>query len=325
MKKLILSGMRPSGKLHLGHLEGVLKNWVKLQDEYECFFFVADWHALTDNLDTSERKENILQMLIDWLSVGIDPKKSTIFIQSQIQQHAELHLLLSMVTPISWLERCPTFKDKLRDLSPSENPSLGLLGYPVLQTADIIMYKADFVPVGEDQLAHLELAREIVRRFNSLYKKIFPEPQPLLASSPKLLGLDGRKMSKSFNNSILLSDDAETVRNRVQTMITDPQRVYLKDKGHPEICNVFSYRKIFAPDTVDEVQKACKRAEIGCTECKKKLASSVSSYLEPIQDRRKKFEKDTERIWKMVSSGTEKARKKAQETMADVREAMNIK
>lgn len=324
-EKRVLSGMRPSGRLHLGHLEGVLKNWVKLQDEYECFFFVADWHALTDNLDTSERKENISQMLIDWLSVGIDPKKSTIFIQSEIRQHAELHLLLSMVTPISWLERCPTFKDKLRDFSPSENPSLGLLGYPVLQTADIIMYKADFVPVGEDQLAHLELAREIVRRFNSLYKKIFPEPQPLLTSSPKLLGLDGRKMSKSFNNSILLSDDAETVRNKVQTMITDPQRIHLKDKGHPEICNVFSYRKIFAPDTVDEVEKACKRAEIGCAECKKKLASSISSYLEPIQDRRKEFEKDTERIREMVSSGTEKARKKAQETMADVREAMNIK
>ncbi len=324
MKKRILSGMRPSGRLHLGHLEGVLKNWVKLQDEYECFFFVADWHALTDNLDTSKRQENILQMLIDWLSVGIEPKKSTIFIQSEIQQHAELHLLLSMVTPISWLERCPTFKDKLRALSPSENPSLGLLGYPVLQTADIIMYKADFVPVGEDQLAHLELAREIVRRFNSLYKKVFAEPQPILASSPRLLGLDGRKMSKSFNNSILLSDDAETVREKVRTMITDPARIYLKDKGHPDVCNVFTYRKIFAGDTVDEVEKACRRAEIGCTECKSKLAASISSYLEPIQDRRKEFEKDTDRIWQMVSSGVEKARGVAEQTIIETREAMNI-
>ena len=309
--------------MHLGHVHGALLNWKKLQDEYECFFFVADWHALTDNLDTSKRRENILQMLIDWLSVGIDPKKSTVFVQSEIQQHAELHLLLSMVTPISWLERCPTFKDKLRGLSPSENPSLGLLGYPVLQTADIIIYKADFVPVGGDQLAHLEIAREIVRRFNSLYRKVFIEPQPMLTSLPKLLGLDGRKMSKSFNNSILLSDDTETVSEKVRTMITDPARIHLKDKGHPDVCNVFTYRKIFAPDTVNEIEKACRGAEIGCTECKSKLACSISSYLEPIQDRRRKFEKDTDRIWQMVSSGVEKARAEAQKTMAEVREAMN--
>ncbi len=317
--------MRPSGRLHLGHLEGVLKNWIELQDDYECFFFVADWHALTDNLDTSERTENILQMLIDWLTVGIDPEKSTIFVQSEVQQHAELHLILSMVTPISWLERCPTFKDKLRDVSSSENPSLGLLGYPVLQTADIIMYKADFVPVGQDQLAHLEIAREIVRRFNSVYKKLFPEPQPMLTSSPKLLGLDGRKMSKSLNNSILLCDNAETVRSKVQTMITDPARIHLKDKGHPEICNVFTYRKIFAPGSVDKVEKACRNAGIGCTECKSELASSISSYLKPFQEMRGKFEKDTGKIWEMVSSGLEKARDEARKTMAEVREAMNIK
>lgn len=325
MKDRILSGMRPSGRLHLGHLEGVLKNWVKLQDEYECFFFVADWHALTDNLDTGRREENILQMLIDWLSVGIKPEKSTIFIQSKIRQHAELHLLLSMVTPVSWLERCPTFKDKLRSSSPSENPSLGLLGYPVLQTADIIMYKANFVPVGEDQLAHLEIAREIVRRFNSFYKKIFPEPQPMLTSSPKLLGLDGRKMSKSLDNSVLLSDDAETVRNKVRMMVTDPARIHLKDKGHPEICNVFGYRKIFAVDSVDEVCDSCKKAKIGCTECKNKLAGCISLYLEPIQDRRREFEKDTAKIRQILSSGIEKANSAAEETMAEVREAMNIK
>ena len=331
-KKRVLSGMRPSGRLHLGHLEGVLKNWIKLQDEYDCFFFVADWHALTDNLDTGKREENILQMLIDWFSIGIDPEKSTIFIQSEIHQHAELHLLLSMVTPVSWLERCPTFKDKLKDISPAESPSYGLLGYPVLQTADIVMYKANLVPVGQDQLAHLELAREIVRRFNSVYRKnspghrtIFPEPQPLLTSSPKLLGLDGRKMSKSYDNSILLSDDSEAVHRKVRTMITDPARVYRKDKGHPEVCNVFNYRKIFAVDTVNEIESACRSAEIGCAECKEKLSCSIFSYLEPIQNERKKFEKNTDNILQMVSSGAKKARKAAEETIDEVKGLMRLK
>jgi len=322
--KRILSGMRPSGKLHLGHLEGVLKNWVRLQDEYECFFFVADWHALTDNLDTGSRRENILQMVVDWLSAGIDPEKAVIFVQSTVPQHTELHLILSMLTPISWLERCPTFKDKLRAISPSERPSLGLLGYPVLQTADIIMYKADIVPIGEDQLAHLEIAREIVRRFNTTYKKVFPEPQPKLTSSPKLLGLDGKKMSKSLDNSVLLSDDSETILNKVRMMVTDPARIYLKDKGHPEVCNVFTYRKIFAPGTTEEVENACRNAKIGCTECKNKLASYVSSYLKPIQDKRKEFEGHPDRIWEMLSSGTKKAEKIAGQTIMEVREAMNI-
>ena len=322
--KRILSGMRPSGRLHLGHLEGVLKNWVRLQDEYDCFFFVADWHALTDNLNTSERKENILHMLVDWLSVGIDPEKCTLFIQSEIHEHAELYLALSMVTPVTWLERCPTFKDKLRDLSSAENPSYGLLGYPVLQTADIIMYKADYVPVGGDQLAHLELAREIIRRFNGIYGKIFPEPQPMLTSASKLPGLDGRKMSKSYGNSILLSDDKTTVRKKVKTMITDPARAYRKDKGHPDVCNVFAYRKIFAPDTADEIGKACSGAEIGCSECKEKLADAISDYLEPVQRRRKKYLENPGRIWDIMSHGREKAGKEAEKTMSEVKKAMDM-
>ena len=323
-KKRILSGMRPSGRLHLGHLEGVLKNWVELQDEYDCFFFVADWHALTDNLDTSQRRENILQMLIDWLSVGIDPAKSTLFIQSEIPEHAELHVLLSMITPVPWLERCPTFKDRVRDISSAENASYGLLGYPVLQTSDIIMYKADCVPVGEDQLAHLELSREIVRRFNSVYGKVFPEPQPMLTSSPKLLGLDGRKMSKTYGNSILLSDNKEAVREKVKTMITDPARAYRKDKGHPEVCNVFTYRKKFVPESLSEVEKACRSAGIGCTECKEKLADSISLYLEPIQDQRKKYEKESDRIRDIVSRGAEEARKVAKKTMSEVKTVMGM-
>jgi tryptophanyl-tRNA synthetase len=323
-KKRILSGMRPSGRLHLGHLEGVLKNWVKLQDEYDCFFFVADWHALTDNLDTGQRKENIFQMLIDWLSVGIDPSKSTLFIQSEIPEHAELHILLSMITPVPWLERCPTFKDRVGDISSGEAPSYGLLGYPVLQTSDIIMYKADFVPVGEDQLAHLEISREIVRRFNSVYGKVFPEPQPMLTSSPKLLGLDGRKMSKSYRNSILLSDDKKAVKEKVKTMITDPARVYRKDKGHPDVCSVFTYRKQFAPDSLGKIEKACRGAEIGCTECKEKLADSISLYLEPIQRQRKKYEMEFDSIRDIVSRGAEEARKVARKTMSEVRAAMGL-
>ncbi len=324
-KKRILSGMRPSGRLHLGHLEGVLKNWVKLQDEYDCFFFVADWHALTDNLDTSQRKENILQMLIDWLSGGIDPEKSTIFIQSEIPEHAELHVLLSMSTPVPWLERCPPFKDRVRDVSSAENASYGLLGYPVLQTSDIIMYKADFVPVGEDQLAHLELSREIVRRFNSVYGKVFPEPQPMLTSSPKVLGLDGRKMSKTYRNSILLSDDEEAVRAKVKTMITDPARAYRKDKGHPEVCNVFTYRKKFEPDSLGEIEKACRVAKIGCAECKEKLADCISPYLKPIQGQRKKYEREADSIRNIVSRGAEAARKVAKKTMREVKAAMGLR
>jgi tryptophanyl-tRNA synthetase len=295
-----------------------------LQDEYDCFFCVADWHALTDNLDTGQSKENILQMLIDWLSVGIDPEKSTIFIQSEIPEHAELHILLSMITPVPWLERCPTFKDRMRDISSGESASYGLLGYPVLQTSDIVMYKADFVPVGGDQLAHLELSREIVRRFNSIYSKVFPEPQPMLTSSPKLLGMDGRKMSKSYRNSILLSDDKEAVKKKVKTMITDPARVYRKDKGHPEVCNVFTYRKNFAPDTLSEIEKACRSAGIGCTECKEKMADSISLYLEPIQSRRKKYEMESDSIRNIVSSGAEKARKAARKTMSEVKAAMGL-
>ncbi len=314
--------MRPTGKLHLGHLEGVLRNWNKLQDEYECFFFVADWHALTDNLDTRRRVENISQMVIDWLSVGIDPGKCTIFVQSDVHRHAELHLLLSMATPVAWLERCPTFKDKLDDISPSESPSYGLLGYPVLQTSDIIIYKAELVPVGEDQVAHLEIAREIVRRFNGLYGRVFPEPQPLLSPSPKLPGLDGRKMSKSYNNSILISDTEGEIRKKVRTMITDPARVYRKDKGHPDVCNIFSYYRIFSPGICPGIKTACADGSIGCADCKVKLSDILTEYLAPVHERRKEFENRNDLIRNILHEGALRAGAAASKTMDEVNRVM---
>ncbi|WP_297473626.1 tryptophan--tRNA ligase [Persephonella sp.] len=414
MKK-VLSGMRPTGKLHLGHYLGVIKNWLELQEKHDCKFFIADWHALTNKYkQTDDLKENIKQMIIDWLSCGIDPEKATLFIQSGVKEHAELSLLFSMITPKSWLELNPSYKDlkfnlyyqylrdflagkqvKIIQTPPSEDfdqaverasgkvrnkifeeylreaffrafynkkgidfkglketliklgiqkkiveeavknleegdvgkdiDTLGFLAYPVLQAADILIYKADAVPVGEDQLPHIELTREIARRFNNLYDSIFPEPEAMLTEESKLPGIDGRKMSKSYNNAIYLSDDQQTVNKKVLEMKTDPQRVRRNDPGNPEVCIVYDYHRIFTDkDTVKDIDKKCRNAEIGCVDCKKILAQNLNRFLDPIRERRKEIEKDLPKYEKIFQEGTEKAKAIASETMTEVRKAMRL-
>ncbi len=325
MKKRCLSGMRPSGKLHLGHLHGVLENWKRLQEEYECFFFVADWHALTTNYKRAwEIPENISDMVLDWLAVGIDPEKATLFLQSDIKEHAELHLLLSMITPLGWLERNPTYKEQKQQLKDKDISTYGFLGYPVLQAADIIMYKANKVPVGIDQLPHVELTREITRRFNYLYREIFPIPEPLLAETPKLPGLDGRKMSKSYGNSIFISDTAQEVTQKIMTMVTDVERPRKSDPGDPEKrCIAFNLHKLYLPkEKIDEIVSRCKSADLGCVACKKELAKAVVSFLEPIWERRKQFSRSPDTVKEILEDGAKRAHKQAQKTMADVREAL---
>ena len=317
--------MRPTGLLHLGNLVGALNNWKNLQDEYECFFMVADWHSLTTDYDNTENiKKYIREMLTDWISVGLDPKRSILFIQSHIKQHAELTLLLGMIVPLPWLERVPTYKEQILQLSEKDLSSYGFLGYPLLQTADILAYKANAVPVGEDQLPHLEISREIARRFNSMYKPVFPEPQPLLSPVPKLLGTDGRKMSKSYGNCIYLSDDDETLSKKVMSMITDPARVRRNDPGHPEVCTVFSYHQIFTKKEVERISDQCKKAEIGCVDCKKILFDSLKKLLDPIRKKRQEIEKDPSYIDKVVDEGDKKARDRAEQTLIEVRKAMKI-
>jgi len=326
MKKRILSGMRPTGKLHLGHLVGALDNWIKLQDEYECFFMVADWHALMSEYEnTAVLSECVIDNVIDWISTGIDPQKSTLFIQSQVPQHLELNMIFSCLTPLGWLERCPTYKEQLREIKTRNLNTYGFLGYPVLQAADILVYKAEKVPVGEDQLPHLELTREIARRFNSLYKKeLFPYPDAILTKAPRLLGLDGRKMSKSYDNTIGLSDSEETIKKKIQTMFTDPKRIKLADKGHPDICNVFSYYSIFIPQMKNEVSDWCRNALLGCTDCKKRLALGLIEKLKPIHKKRQELTKDKGRIKKILEEGNKRAKAFASKTIQDAREAMKI-
>ncbi|MBP6920293.1 MAG: tryptophan--tRNA ligase [Candidatus Omnitrophica bacterium] len=323
-RKKILSGMRPTGKLHLGHLVGTLDNWVALQKDYECFFMVADWHALMGEYeDPQGLGASVIDNVADWIAAGIDPARSTLFVQSHVAGHLELHMIFSCLTPLGWLERCPTYKEQLREVSTRDLHTYGFLGYPVLQAADILLYKADAVPVGEDQLPHLELTREIARRFNSLYKAaVFPEPEAKLTAASRLAGLDGRKMSKSYNNTINLSDPADTVRAKVQAMITDPQRIRLSDPGHPDICAVFSYWGIFAPDRILELRSACAQASIGCTECKKRLASAIADKLRPLQERRDALLKDKQKILDILADGAGRARAAAQETLRDARAAM---
>ena len=325
-KKRILSGMRPSGRLHLGNFFGALDNWVRLQDEYQCFFFAADWHALTSEYEnTGLLKENTRDMFLDWLSAGVDPQKSTVFIQSKIPQHAELHLLLSMITPLSWLERNPTYKEQQLEITNKDISTYGFLGYPVLQAADIIMYKAHKVPVGVDQVPHLELTREVARRFNFLYKEIFPPPEPILTEVPKLLGIDGRKMSKAYNNAIYLSDPPELIRQKIDQMFTDPQRARKRDPGDPEVCNVFSFHRIFSPtEEVGDIGSACRSANIGCVDCKKRLISKVIAFLDPLQEKRDYFSNHFEEVEDIIETGTKKARNIARETMNEVREAIRI-
>ncbi len=323
-KKRILSGMRPTGRLHLGHLVGALTNWVKLQDEYQCFYMIADLHALTDRSDTSKIKEDVREIVIDWLSSGISPEKSVIFRQSEVEEHSELFLLLSMVTPVSWLERCPTYKERIEEMKLGSNVSYGLLGYPVLQAADILVYKAEAVPVGDDQVPHLEMTREIARRFNFLFAKVLPEPQPILTKIPRLLGTDNRKMSKSYGNYIALSDPPEIIRKKVQSMITDPARARRQDRGHPEVCNVYSYHKVFNKSEVSKIGQECQKAVIGCTECKDNLSSRIAESLKDFQARRQELEKKPELVATILAEGREKARKIAGQTLKEIKEAMKI-
>jgi len=318
--------MRPSGKLHLGHLLGVLVNWKKLQEDHDCFYFAADWHALTTEYEnTGVIRESVDDMVIDWMAAGIDPKKATLFIQSHLPEHAELHLLLSMITPLPWLERNPTYKEQLREQATRDLHTYGFLGYPVLQAADILMYDASLVPVGIDQVPHLELTREIARRFNFLYGETFTVPEAFLTETPKLMGTDNRKMSKSFGNAILLSDTAEEVWEKVRPMVTDPARVRRNDPGNPEICNVFAYHRIFSgEETIRKVDIGCRTAGIGCIECKKWMFDHMEAVLAPIRSRRKEIVEDGTSVREILEEGTERARETAAAKMRAVREAVRI-
>ncbi len=326
MKKgRILSGMRPTGKLHLGNLLGALDNWVRLQDDYECFYMVADWHALTTGYEeTDSIRRDTKQMVLDWLSAGLDPEKNALFVQSQVKEHAELYLLLSMITPISWLERCPTYKDQLQQLENRNIATHGFLGYPVLQTADIIIYKATEVPVGEDQAAHLEISRELARRFNHLYKKVFPEPKILLNKVTMLPGVDGRKMSKSYRNDITLAAEEKEIKEKVQQMVTDPARIRKDDKGHPEVCVVYRFQEIFNAEESEEINEQCRSGTIGCVSCKNLLIKRLCEELLPIVEKRKALERKEGYVEEVLEYGAERARKVASETLEEVREAMKI-
>ncbi len=323
----IFSGHRPTGHLHLGHLEGTLRNWVALQDTYDCVFGIADWHALTDHFDDTRPLVGYAEEIaIDWLAVGLDPKRSILMVQSQVKQHAELELLLSMVTPLSWLERCPTWRDVLsqEDLA-EEMRSYGRLGYPVLQTADIILYKSDLVPVGKDQLPHLELAREITRRFNNIYGPVFPEPQARLGEFAAVPGLDGRKMSKSYGNTIELGDTPEDIRKKIKTMFTDPLKIRMGDAGHPEGCPVFALHKIYSPaERVAEIEAECKAGTLGCVACKHEMADNLIRALAPFHERRAELEADRGQVLRILSEGNEAAREIAEATMVEVRRAMRL-
>jgi len=320
--------MRSTGKLHLGNYHGALKNWVELQNDgaYECFYFVADWHALTsDYADTSEIADNIMDMVIDWLSAGLDPDRSTLFVQSQIKEHAELWLLLSMITPLPWLERNPTYKEMKEELSSKDLSTFGFLGYPVLQAADIIMYKAYGVPVGVDQLPHIELTREIARRFNFLYREVFPIPEPLLTQVPKLLGIDGRKMSKSYENSIYMSDTGEALQNKIASMFTDPQRQRRRDPGRPELCNVFTFHQLYTDwEKTREIETECRQAGIGCTDCKKILGKNIGAAMLPLHERQAYYRDHLQEVRDIVAAGDLRARSVAERTLEEVRAAMKI-
>jgi len=323
-KKRILSGMRPTGKLHLGNYYGALYNWVKLQKNYECFYFVADWHALTTEYEEAGKiRDYIPEMLMDWLATGLDPEKSTLFVQSALPEHSELYLVFGMFTPVPWLERVPTYKDQVQELAHKDLATYGFLGYPVLQAADILMYKAHGVPVGVDQVPHVEMTREIARRFNHFYQPIFPEPEALLTEVPKLTGTDGRKMSKSYDNCIYLSDSLEVVSQKVRGMVTDTQRPYRKDPGEPDRCLAFPFHRLNLPnEKLDEIVVECRAAKLGCVDCKKLLAEALLANLAPIHERRHYYENHPEEVKEILMAGNARARQTARQTMAEVREAI---
>src|SRR5208337_2099112 len=367
-KKRVLSGMRSTGKLHLGNYVGALENWVRMQEEYDCFFCIADWHALTtDYADTSHLKENSVDVLLDWLAAGLDPAKCVMFIQSHVPAHAELHLLLSMITPVGWLERVPTYKEQKENIKGKDLDTYGFLGYPVLQSADILIYKADLVPVGEDQVAHVELTREIARRFNGFYvhskppllvrsnggeffdqygrkvvpeegavldpkadtvihpMPVFAEPAAMLTPAPRLPGTDGRKMSKSYGNAVMLTDPEPVVRQKLKTMVTDPRRIKRTDRGDPDVCPVGDLHKIFSDqETMAKVNEGCRSAGIGCIECKNWVADAIVKILNPMQERRKKYEDNPRLAWDILEAGSDRAREVAGATMDEVRKAMGL-
>ncbi len=327
MKKRILSGMRPTGPLHLGHLVGALKNWVKLQDEYETYYLIASLHALTSEYENPQKiPQWTLEIVIDWLSVGISPEKSVIFDHSKIHFHSELHLLLSMITPLGWLERVPTYKEQIRQLKTKNLETYGFLGYPVLQTVDIIIYKGELVPVGEDQVSHIELAREIVRRFNNFYKPVFPEPKALLTEVPKLPGLDGRKMSKSYNNAIYLKDDFSEIKKKIMPMMTDTRRKRRTDPGVPEECPVYYYHLAFSKkEEIEEIKQGCTKAKIGCIDCKRILLKNLEEKLTPIKEKRTYYEKHIDEVKDILKEGNKKAFLTAEKTMNEVWSAMGLR
>jgi tryptophanyl-tRNA synthetase len=321
----ILSGMRPTGRLHLGNYLGALQNWVRLQESSDCYFMVADWHALTtDYQHTAEIAPNTQEMVIDWLASGIDPERSPVFIQSRIKEHAELHLLLSMLITTARLERNPTVKEQVRDLELEENVSYGHLGYPVLQAADILLYKADLVPVGEDQVPHVEVTRELARKFHALYGEVFPVPEARLTHFPRLPGLDGRRMSKSLGNTVFLADAPEEIAAKIKTAYTDPKKIRVNDPGNPEGCVVFAYHRAFNSEEASAIDAACRAGKLGCVADKRHLAETLSKALEPIRERREELTAHPERVREALRSGEEKARRVADATMREVRAAMKL-
>lgn len=332
-KNIILSGIRPTGKLHLGHWVGAISNWIKLQEEYKCFFMAADWHAyMSEYKNSSIIKKSIQDNISDWLAYGIDPKKSVVFIQSEVPEHLELYMILSALVPLGWLYRCPTFKEQINQLKDKDISTHAFLGYPILQSADILLYKANFVPVGEDQLPHLELCREIIRRFNFIYKsKVFIEPKELLTSVPRFLGLDGRKMSKSYGNSIELCEEPENLKRKIFSMFTDPARKRRNDPGHPDVCNLFNYYSIFGAmsdksfeQELGQLKKECKEAKRGCRECKEKLTNILEDFIAPHREEKKKILKRKNYLKDILDEGTKKARKCAQQTLGEVKEALKF-
>jgi tryptophanyl-tRNA synthetase len=324
--QIIVSGMRPTGRLHLGHFHGALANWLRLQREYQCYFFVADWHALTTDYATPQGiQQNMLEMVMDWLSIGLDPARAVIFRQSQVKEHAELHLIYSMITPVPWLERNPTYKEQIKELTGKDLSTYGFLGYPVLQAADITIYKANKVPVGVDQAPHVELTREIVRRFNQLYQPIFPEPEVLLTEAQKVPGLDGRKMSKSYGNAVFLSDTPQEIDQKLSRMMTDPARVRRSDPGEPEKCPAFQLHKIYCtPEEIEQVSVGCRTAGIGCLECKKVMIKHVIDDLAPFREKRAHYEEQPAEVEKILAEGTDVAQQAAAATMTEVRGTLGL-